>query len=146
MWDLGFNSEFRESMRPVLLGVLVLCCAGITIACSLVIKDPYAPLGNAKVPASAMLSRAEALEDLDALMQLLEHVHPDPYRFRTRDLVNDTHRQLAETMPASLTRIELCLHLSRLLAAIDDGHTSMACNALFLREWKQAADSFPPEA
>jgi len=133
-------------VRRLLLEVLVLCCAGITVACSMVIRDPFAPLGNAKVPASALLSRAEALEDLDALMRLLDHVHPDPYRFRARDFVGDTHRQLAETMPASLTRIELCLHLSRLLAAIDDGHTSMSCNALLLREWKQAADAFPPEA
>src|SRR5687768_14601009 len=72
--------------------------------------------------ATAAFSRAEAIEDLDALARLIDRVHPAPYRFQSRDIVDAERKRLAGTMPESITRIELCLRLSRLLAAMDDGH------------------------
>jgi hypothetical protein len=133
-------------IREGLTRLLVLLCVGVSAtACGLVLKDPFARSG-AVLPSGDMLPRAEALEDLDALMGILERVHPDPYRFRPREAVDVERRSVADTMPASISRGELCLRLSRVTAALDDGHTSISCDTLILRAWQQAAHAFPPQA
>jgi hypothetical protein len=76
---------------------------------------------------------------------MLDRVHPDPYRFHSRDIVDAERRRLIETMPASLSQTDLCLRLSSLLATIDDGHTSMSCDTLVRQEWQKAAKASPPE-
>jgi len=101
-------------------------------------------LDRGSASTSGTISRAEALDDLDALMRTLQHVHPDPYRFRSREVVQDVRRRLVDNMPASLGRNDLCLRLSELLASLDDGHTSMACDRLVLDDWQRAAKASPP--
>src|SRR5262249_52141350 len=110
----------------------------------LVVRDPGAMLDRESASTSGTISRAEALDDLDALMRTLQHVHPDPYRFRSREVVEDVRRRLVDNMPASLGRNDLCLRLSELLASLDDGHTSMACDRLVLDDWQRAAKASPP--
>jgi hypothetical protein len=131
--------------RP-LLRTLVILIAPIGISgCSLVIKDPISVLGRGHASGAATFSRAEAITELDTLARLIDRVHPDPYRFHPRAIVDAERRQLIETMPASLTRIELCLRLSRLVATIDDGHTGISCESLVMQEWERAAKGSPPE-
>jgi hypothetical protein len=126
--------------------VAVLIIAASAVGCSLVIKDPLAVLAAEHRGSRAVtFSRAEAIEELDTLARMLDRVHPDPYRFHSRDIVDAERRRLIETMPASLSQIELCLRLSRLLATIDDGHTSMSCDTLVRQEWQEAAKASPPE-
>lgn len=125
--------------------LLLATCYLSLSACSLVIKDPIATLGmEHSASATAAFSRAEAIEDLDALARLIDRVHPAPYRFQSRDIVDAERKRLAGTMPESITRIELCLRLSRLLAAMDDGHSGMSCENLIRQEWQKAAKASPP--
>jgi hypothetical protein len=123
----------------------VLGAAAFAAGCALVVRDPVAALGTANGPPVAMVSRAEALDDLDVLMRTLEHAHPAPYTFRAREDVDRDRERLIVGMPASLTRIDLCLRLSTLVASINDGHTSMFCEELILREWERAYRASPPE-
>jgi hypothetical protein len=118
----------------------------LSLGCSLVIKDPLAVLAAEHRGSRAVtFSRAEAIEELDTLARMLDRVHPDPYRFHSRDIVDAERRRLIETMPASLSQTDLCLRLSSLLATIDDGHTSMSCDTLVRQEWQKAAKASPPE-
>ena len=123
----------------------VLCVATSAAACSLVIKDPFAAFAGAPIASGDVISRQAALDDLDFLMGTLERVHPDPYRFRSREVVDAERRRVAETMPASLTTRDLCLRLGRVLAALDDGHTGIDCVRLMRDEWRRAAGASPPE-
>src|SRR5215211_2785965 len=91
----------------------VLGVAAAAVGCSLIVKDPIAALGARDV-AVGTVSRAAALEDLDLLIRTLEHVHPDPYRFHSRDVLEAERRRLIDTMPASLARLDLCVRLGRL--------------------------------
>jgi hypothetical protein len=119
----------------------------LSAACSLVIKDPIPVLlGNPTVPAGRTFSRTEAIEDVNGLFQMLERVHADPFRFRPRKAVDDERRRLIDTMPASLTTTELCLRLSRLVATLQDGHTSMSCERLITRDWRAAARAADPQS
>ena len=97
--------------------------AASVVGCSLVVKDPIEVLGRGHDPGAPTFSRVDAIAELDALAGLIDRVHPDPYRFHPRAIVDAERRRLSETMPASLTRIELCLRLNRLIATMDDGHT-----------------------
>src|SRR5688572_30449264 len=101
----------RVTRAPAVLiaRIAAVLCVGISAACSLIIKDPYAAVGNAKAARGDILSREAALEDLEFLIRLVERVHPDPYRFHPRDVVEAERRRVAETMPASLTKSDLCL-------------------------------------
>jgi len=136
-------SRCRRTVAGV-LGTLV--ALTLSAACSLVIKDPIAVLGNPTVPADRTFSKAEAIEDVNGLMQILEHVHADPFRLRPRSEVDGERRRLIDTMPASLTTTELCVRLSRLAAAIQDGHTSMSCERLIVRNWRAAARAAGPQS
>jgi hypothetical protein len=120
--------------------------AAVAVGCSLVIKDPLSVLAREHRGAPAVtFSRAEAIEELDTLARLLDRVHADPYRFHSRDIVEAERRRLTDTMPASLSQTELCLRLSRLLATLDDGHSSMSCDVLVIQEWRRAAKASPPD-
>ena len=95
--------------------------------------------------AGATLSRTRAVADLEDLFYKVERVHPDPYRFESREVVDAERQRLIDTMPAQLTTIELCLRLSRLLATLNDGHTSITCSRLVSAEWRRAAMTSPPD-
>ncbi len=125
--------------------MLVAVVAASVVSCSLVVKDPVQLLGRGHDPGAPALSRADAIAELDALAGLIDRVHPDPYRFHPRTIVDAERRRLIETMPASLTRIELCLRMSRLIATMDDGHTGVSCERLAYPEWEKAAKAAPPE-
>ena len=123
----------------------MICLAPALGACGLIIKDPFSR-PDAKLASGDMISRADALEDLSTLMRLLENVHADPYRFQPRPVVEAQRRRVAESMPASLTRSELCLRLSSVAAVLDDGHTGLSCEELVRNEWSRAASATPPES
>ena len=122
------------------------CLAAVAAGCGLVIKDPVALLRfehhASKTPT---FSRAEAIAELDTLARLIDRVHADPYRFQSREVVDAERRRLIETMPASLTQRDLCLHLTRLVAVLDDGHSDIDCDSLIRQEWRKAATASPPE-
>ena len=117
-----------------------------SLGCSLVVKDPLTIMAaEHRASNKPMFSRVEAIDELNELAGLLDRAHADPYRYHSRDIVNAERRRLIDTMPASLSQTELCLRLSRLLATLDDGHSSMSCDTLVLQEWQQAAKASPPE-
>jgi len=134
-------------VRPTILKAAVaLGLASTAVACSVVLKDPLSVLAAPhRASKTVTFSRAEAIQEVDALAGMIDRIHADPYRFRSREVVESEHRRLVESMPASLTRRELCLRLSRLLATLDDGHSSMNCHVLVLQEWQKAAKASPPE-
>ena len=114
--------------------VAALLCVGMSAACSVIVKDPSAAFGKVTAGPGDSLSREAALEDLEFLVRLLDRVHADPYRFHPREAVEAERRRVAEDVPASLTKIDLCLRLSRVLAVLDDGHTRISCVDLMLSE------------
>ena len=123
-----------------------LCCALLSAgACSLVIRDPFGDLGKTRAVLADKVSRADALEDLETVVRLLDTVHAEPYRFRPREALLAERRRAAEIMPASMTKGELCLRLSRVVAVLDDGHTSMECERLLMEDWRRAAAASPPQ-
>ncbi len=119
--------------------------AAFVSACSLVIRDPFADLGKTRGELAEVVSRADALEDLDALVRLINNVHADPYRFRPREAFQAEQRRAADTMPESMTKGDLCLRLSRVVAVLDYGHTSMGCYNMLVNEWRRAAAASPPQ-
>ena len=117
-----------------------------SIGCtSLVVRDPFADFRRATSQPRATLSRAQATADLEDLFRTLERVHPAPYRFHPREVVDAERRRLVDTMPESLDTVEFCLRVGRVLATLDDGHTKVRCDQLMTQEWRQAAMASPPE-
>jgi C-terminal processing protease CtpA/Prc len=110
------------------------------------VKDPLTIMAaEHRASNTATFSRLEAIDELNELSGLLDRAHADPYRFQSRDVVNAERRRLIDTMPASLSQADLCLRLSRLVATLDDGHSSVSCDSLVLQQWQQAAKASPPE-
>ncbi|HKE87632.1 MAG TPA: S41 family peptidase, partial [Vicinamibacterales bacterium] len=134
-------SRVRLTPIAVLACLLVVASSG---ACSLVIRDPFAAVRNPRSPSGATLSRTQAIADLEAAFRALERVHPAPYRFHSREVVGAERQRLIDSMPESLSTIDLCLRISRLLATLDDGHTGMRCDQLISEEWRRAASASPP--
>ena len=131
--------------RSIVRTLVVICLVPALGACSLIIKDPF-NRPDLKLASGDMISRADALEDLATVIRLLEKAHADPYRFQPREVLEAQRRRVAESMPASMTRSELCLRLSRVVAVLDDGHTGMLCEDLVRSEWSRAARAAPPES
>ena len=78
---------------------------------------------SANGPGGRMVSRADAIADLDALFRTIENIHPNPYWSRSRESVESDRRRLLETLPDAMTREEWWMRLSPLVASLDDGHT-----------------------
>src|SRR5262245_3912067 len=115
-------------------------------SCGVVLKDPLSILGmEHRSSKTETFTRAEAIDELETVARLIDRVHADPYRYHSRDIVDAERRRLIETMPASLTRNELCLRLARLVATLDDGHTGLNCHVLVGQQWERDAKASPPE-
>ena len=56
-----------------------LCLVLSLAACGLIIKDPIALMGNVNAPSTRMLSRDDALTDIETVIRTLEHAHANPY-------------------------------------------------------------------
>src|SRR5262245_60192014 len=109
-------------------------------SCAVVLKDPVSILGMEHRPSkTATFTRAEAIDELETVARLIDRVHSDPYRYQSRDIFDAERRRLIETMPASLTRTELCLRLARLVATLDDGHSGLNCQVLVGQQWEKDA-------
>jgi C-terminal processing protease CtpA/Prc len=92
-----------------------------------------APTVSARAPSGeVVLSRADAIADIDALFVALERIHPNPYFARSRELVSADRRQITEALPDSLTRNELWSRLASLVASLGDGHTEVPPPIAFL--------------
>ncbi|MBI3792999.1 MAG: hypothetical protein HY275_19260 [Gemmatimonadetes bacterium] len=78
------------------------------------------PPGPQPSIAARVLSRAEAIEDLDTLVAIVREVHPDP-----GPQLGALRDSLARAWPESVTRAAAWRDLSRVLATMGDGHTSL---------------------
>ena len=81
------------------------------------------------LPQSAVgstITRDDAVSDVDVLFRTLEDVHPDLYRSRSRDSVTVDRARVIAALPPSLSRAELWIRLAPVVAALGDGHTSVA--------------------
>jgi len=112
-------------MTPVTrLPRLALAVALATTGCA--VMHPPAPL-PAPTPAqlAATLTRAEAGAELDAMMAIVEEVHPDPYTVVSRDSLRHVRDALVAAFPGSVDRVTFAIAAQRLLALVGDGHTSV---------------------
>lgn len=71
---------------------------------------------------SRPLSAAEAREDLDELLALVEEATPRPFLYRSREHVRSEFERLSGGLPASLTRREFAGVLREASAAFGIGH------------------------
>jgi hypothetical protein len=129
-----------------LVTYFLLLTSYFSLGCSLVIRDPVNVLSIASVGSEATVTRADALADLDFLIRTLNRVHPDPYRFHPRDVLEASRRRLVDSMPPTLTRTELCPRFNEVIATLYDGHTSMDCEQLLIAQWEAAAKMSPPQS
>jgi hypothetical protein len=93
-------------------------------------------------------------EDIEALVDGIEHNHRDPYNFispeKLRSLASEARRQAARAEPH-----EMVVAMQRIAAAFGDGHTFLAASGVFTRypiemEWIEGgfyvARATPPHA
>ena len=88
---------------------------------------------DARGPAGeVVVSRADAIADVEALFAALERIHPDPYFVRSRELVAADRQRLVDALPESVTRDQLWSRLATLVATLGDGHTEVPPRMAFL--------------
>jgi C-terminal processing protease CtpA/Prc len=102
--------------------------------------------GEQTTPAPSAVSRADALADLDALFDALDRIHPAPYFNRSRELVAADRRELAATLPETMTRNEWWRRLAPLVASLEDGHTELAPTPAFFEPLLAMLNSSTPPA
>ena len=134
-----------SSSRRWVSGIVVLVVAATTATATAPTVSAQAPSGE------KLLSRADAIADLEALFVALERIHPNPYFYRSRDLVSADRRQITGTLPESITRNQLWSRLATLVASLGDGHTEVAPPIAFLtalaalfRDGNRPADGLKP--
>jgi C-terminal processing protease CtpA/Prc len=82
-----------------------------------------------------VVSRADAVADLIALFDALERIHPAPYAYRSRALVEADRRQLTDTLPDSMPLIDWWRRLAPIVANLGDGHTEVPPPISFLDQF-----------
>lgn len=78
-----------------------------------------------KVAASGKLTRQQAMFDMDALLYIFGEVHPDMFSICPQGRLLSMAHDIKQALPDSITRPELFMRLSKLVAAIGDGHSSL---------------------
>jgi len=67
----------------------------------------------------------ELAEDTDWFFAFLEEIHPEPYRFVSREEMQTRRREMLAGIDRPLLRREFQPRLAELVAALGDGHTSV---------------------
>ena len=83
-------------------------------------------------PDTLVVSRADAVADLDALFAAIERIHPNPYLFRPHEMVTADRQQLTGTLPDTMTRADWWRRFAPLVAGLADGHTEAPPPIAFL--------------
>lgn len=123
-----------RSLGGTLLAPLALSACGALVRVPDLPPVPEDVLGHTFAP-------EELCADVDELLELLEEIHPDPYRTLPREQALERRKALVEALDRPLTRSEFQPLLAELVAALGDGHTSVYLPEEFWREG--AASSFP---
>ena len=88
---------------------------------------PAFPLGAAYNPAQGVLTRTQVIEDSRQLLNYLEQIHPDPYRYSGGKVA--FHRRFQDTLQATpaegMSREDFFRLWTPFVAAIRDGHTAI---------------------
>ena len=71
-------------------------------------------------------SPEELRQDLDLLAETIEQVHPAPYTYVSREEMARKRAALEAQLTGSLDRVEFFRLVAPLVAALGDGHTSIA--------------------
>ena len=72
---------------------------------------------------SGKQSPEELKYDLDFLIQTLEDVHPDLYRYTPQEEIYKMKQDIEEDLSEPLTRLEFYRKVAPLVTRIGDGHT-----------------------
>jgi Peptidase family S41 len=134
---LAMHARYRRRRIALVVGVpFIASCAPFHV--------PPPPA----LPPSAVgstITRDDAVSDVDALFHTIEDVHPDLYANRPRDSVIAARARIVAALPSSLSRAELWMRLAPLVAALGDGHTSIAMPREEARRMQtEGALVFPP--
>lgn len=77
------------------------------------------------VSLSGMLSREQAIFDIDALVDGISNVHPDMFSVCPQVDFFHAVKDLKQSLPDSVSTAELYLHLTPVVAMLADGHTHL---------------------
>ena len=72
-----------------------------------------------------MLSKSEALNDIDSLQYYIEEIHPNAYAYVSKDKMNESYEEVKKSINDSLTIYELYNYLTFIAAKYGDGHLSI---------------------
>ncbi len=88
---------------------------------------------------SGKLSRAQAQFDIKSLVYGLSEIHPDMFSVCSQEEFFTKINEASESLPDSVTTLELYRMLAPIVASLGDGHTNLGFpyNDLFNREMKQ---------
>jgi hypothetical protein len=112
-------------------------------ACTPIHVPPPPPLPQSAI--GSTITRDDAVFDVDVLFRTLEDVHPDLYANRPRDSVIAARQRVGAALPTTLSRSELWIRLAPVVAALGDGHTSVAMPREEARRMQaDGARVFPP--
>ncbi len=78
----------------------------------------------------AQPTAAQWQEDVRFLISALERQHPNPYRRNKKEVVDAAARALIDAIP-SMSRDEISVGLMKLIALVQDGHTSLLPPEIF---------------
>jgi hypothetical protein len=87
-------------------------------------------LALAVASSMAQVTAAQWQEDVRFLQSALERQHPNPYRRNKKEVFDTAARRLIDSIP-SMPRDEISVGLMRLMALVQDGHTSLFPPELF---------------
>ena len=92
-----------------------------------------------KVAASGMLTREQAKFDIDALLYALSQIHIDIFSVCSQEDFFRAVNRAVESLPDSVSHVELYRRLAPIVAMIGDGHTNLGFpfNSVFTKETKR---------
>ena len=105
--------------------IFFLLTAGLAIAAPPAVDGPAVdPSAQAPATASRDEIPAEALRaDLDHWLTTVEAVHPDPYRYTSREAFRGRVEALRDRLDEPMTRRAFYVEMAQLAASLQDGHT-----------------------
>lgn len=110
----------------------------------LITRYPVCPYENPdpellKLPASGKLSSEQAAFDIDALVYTLDQIHPDIFSVCGQESFFRAVNKAKESLPDSVSPVELYLRVAPVVSMIGDGHTSLIFpfNTFFTQDTKR---------
>ena len=114
--------QSRDKTRSLRLALCTVPLA-VLFACSPFREPPFPPVPPGVT--GRVVTRADAIADLDAMMRMFEDVHPDLYAVWPRDSAASAHARLVAALPDTMSRIEWWKRLAPFVASFGDGHTNV---------------------